>query len=136
MYQNGVFETTIICIDKYENKQPLGRIYNSSCSDGEIFQSTMELLLRMESLLGEKNSPQSYSCGRVFQPAVEYPLIEKTQEELRKGQLATFSLRVLFRQNASWQGTIYWREGMQEERFRSVLELLLLIDSAMVSTKS
>ncbi|MBO5778455.1 MAG: hypothetical protein J6R82_02690 [Clostridia bacterium] len=135
MYKNGVFETTIICIDQYENKRLCGRMYNTSHDDGYVFQSTMELLLSMESTLGDANSPQSYSCKRVFRPASEHPIIEKMQEGPREGERATFSLRVLFRQNASWQGTLYWHEGRQEERFRSVLELLFLIDSALVAKK-
>jgi hypothetical protein len=40
-------------------------------------------------------------------------------------------VRVLFRQNASWQGSVTWMEGRQEESFRSALELLLLMKSAL-----
>ena len=45
------------------------------------------------------------------------------------------SVRILFRQNASWQGSVLWREGGQEERFRSALELVLLMDSALRTLK-
>jgi hypothetical protein len=40
-------------------------------------------------------------------------------------------VRVLFRQNASWQGSLTWLEEGKEESFRSVLELLLLMHSAL-----
>ena len=46
-----------------------------------------------------------------------------------KGKLATLKMRVMFRQNASWQGTLKWMEEGLQENFQSVLELLLLIDS-------
>lgn len=46
-----------------------------------------------------------------------------------RGKLATMRMRVMFRQNASWQGTIKWVEEDLQEEFRSVLELMLLIDS-------
>ena len=49
----------------------------------------------------------------------------------RRGALATFRLRILFRQNSSWQGFVSWVEGRQEESFRSTLELLMLLDSAL-----
>ncbi|MBP3332948.1 MAG: hypothetical protein J6M35_02775 [Clostridia bacterium] len=62
--------------------------------------------------------------------------MENPREEFKEGALATFSLKILFRQNASWQGSIYWHDGRQEERFRSVLDLLLLIDSALTSSYS
>ena len=48
---------------------------------------------------------------------------------MRQGKEATFYLKVLFRQNASWQGTVKWMETGQEEPFRSVLELLLMMDN-------
>ncbi|MBQ6876068.1 MAG: hypothetical protein IJN46_07520 [Lachnospiraceae bacterium] len=51
-----------------------------------------------------------------------------------KGIKATFSVQILFRQNASWQGSVLWVERKIEESFRSVLELLLLIDNALSST--
>ena len=43
----------------------------------------------------------------------------------------TFAVRILFRQNASWQGSVTWLEGNREESFRSVLELIFLMDSAL-----
>lgn len=46
-----------------------------------------------------------------------------------RGKLATLRMRVMFRQNASWQGSVKWVEEDLEENFSSVLELLLLIDS-------
>ena len=50
---------------------------------------------------------------------------------MRRGNLATFAVRIMFRRNSSWQGSVTWMEGDQQENFRSVLELLLLIDSAL-----
>ena len=51
--------------------------------------------------------------------------------EAAKGKLATFAIRIQYRNNASWQGRIKWIEGDAEECFRSVLELFWLLDSAM-----
>ena len=52
-------------------------------------------------------------------------------EKFRKGKLATFVVKVLFRQHTSWQGSITWLEEQSEQAFRSVLELILLMDSAL-----
>ena len=46
-----------------------------------------------------------------------------------KGRLATLKTRVMFRQNAEWQGNARWLEEDLIEDFSSVLELLTLIDS-------
>ena len=45
--------------------------------------------------------------------------------------MATFQLRVLFRQNASWQGSLIWVDQRMDAQFRSVLELVRLMDSAL-----
>jgi hypothetical protein len=42
----------------------------------------------------------------------------------------TFEVRVLYRQNATWQGTVKWMEGRQTRQFRSMNELLSLMDDA------
>ena len=133
VYDN-VFRTTVICVDKYENRILSGRLYNSYYKTGINFGSTMELLRSLEGMLEEMNCPQSFSSKRLFRPIGEKTVFEASTETEHKGKLATFSLRILFRQNASWQGSVVWSEGKQEESYRSVLELLLLIDSALVST--
>ena len=43
----------------------------------------------------------------------------------------TFIINVKCRQNRTWQGTVKWIEGQNEVPFRSALELIKLIDSAM-----
>lgn len=42
----------------------------------------------------------------------------------------TFYLKVQYRSNTSWQGTIQWLNGRKSRRFRSVLELANLINDA------
>lgn len=43
---------------------------------------------------------------------------------------ASFLIRIQFRQNASWQGTIQWLEEKKTRVFRSELELMMLINEA------
>jgi hypothetical protein len=42
----------------------------------------------------------------------------------------TFVISVLFRQNATWQGRVQWIEERQTREFRSLNELLSLMDEA------
>ena len=47
------------------------------------------------------------------------------------GHKASFIVRVTRRQNATWQGSISWTERGVTKHFRSALELIKLIDSAL-----
>ena len=42
----------------------------------------------------------------------------------------TFLVRIQYRQNASWQGEILWHERERTVKFRSLLELLTVLDEA------
>ena len=48
----------------------------------------------------------------------------------RKG---TFIVKVEYCQNGTWQGKVVWAEENKTERFRSMLELIKLMDEAMAS---
>ena len=47
------------------------------------------------------------------------------------GERETFVVRILNTQNATWQGTVTWTERRVSRNFRSALELLRLLDSAV-----
>ena len=133
MWGNGT-RTTMICIDNYENSVPVGRFYNRYCPDGVSFCGVMEFLKKMEAVLDENHAPQSFLTKRSFTERSIASISVPSGEVVDKGKVATFAVKVLFRQNASWQGSVSWVDGQREESFRSVLELLLLIDSA-INTK-
>ena len=64
----------------------------------------------------------------------QYRSIETLKKDAKK-QLNCFIVDVMYRQNSSWQGCITWRNYSKKpkrEYFRSVLELLKLIQSSFV----
>lgn len=128
------YRSTTVCIDSYENDVLTGRLYNPYLDTGQAFGSMTQFLFRMEQLLDTMNFPQSSTATRTFEeaPKAWHP---KPETEFRKGQAATFLVKVLFRQNASWQGSIIWQEGGREQSFRSVLELIFLMDSALSNSR-
>ena len=107
-----------------------GRVYHPYLPSGAEFKNLMQFLLVMEDLLDKLQFPQSFTAHRSFrmQPEPAPPL--PSENEPHTGKIATFSVRVIFRQNASWQGSVTWLEEKTEENFRSVLELVLLMHSA------
>lgn len=50
------------------------------------------------------------------------------------GEKATFVVQIQYRQNATWQGRVVWAEKNEAKQFRSALELIKLIDSALEET--
>jgi hypothetical protein len=48
----------------------------------------------------------------------------------------TFIVQVLNNKNATWQGTVNWIDERRTQPFRSTLELLKLIDSALEEAAS
>ena len=124
------YRSTVVCIDKYGDCECSGRLYNPFLPQAIGFASLMQLLLTFDRLLDEMHFPQSFVDKRTFSTAPP-TLTEAVSASEQKGKLGTFSVRVLFRQNASWQGSVTWLETNQEESFRSVLELLVLMNSAL-----
>ncbi len=131
-HRGNEYRTTVVCVDSYHDGVPAGRFYNPQRPQGVVFQSMVQFLAGMEDMLDEMRYPQSFVAARSFSDSAEECAASPAAEGgEQSGKVATFAVRVLFRQNASWQGSVAWLEGGREERFRSVLELILLMDSAM-----
>lgn len=120
----------VVCVDAYENGVLKGRFYHAY-QDAYCFESLSQFLMKTEQVLEEIQTPQAYTSKRTF-GSLQIPQKEPTlPTRFRKGIKATFELQVLFRQYSSWQGVLIWKDRHLEESFRSVLELVLLMDSAL-----
>ena len=119
-----------VCIDSYENAVLAGRLYHPCQEEGAAFQSATQFLNEVEKILDAMEFPKAFSTTRSFLPVPSAATGPPGKTE-KGGDSATFAIRILFRQNASWQGSIVWLEGRQEQSFRSVLELLMLMDNAL-----
>ena len=131
----GEFDRTImIYIDSYEDRIPVGRFHIVSHQDAQPFKGLCQLFLGINDVLDQNNFPQSFFELRKFHTPSEQSDFRAALSSRRGNELATFRIRILFRQNASWQGSVSWIEGNQEEYFRSVLELIVLMDDALNHT--
>ena len=131
--ENDLYRTTIICIDSYQNSVLAGRLYAEDLGYRDRFHSTVEFLKKMAALADQEMLPQAFQQFRSFQPP-RTPIPDLPPDPtVPTGELATFALRILFRQNATWQGSLFWLDKDREEHYRSVLELLFLLDSTLSS---
>lgn len=111
----------ILCVDSYENRILQGRLSGTEPEE-HAFSSLAELLVWLEAQPDNVHPPGM----DIYQ--------EPPQEQfspVRRGAKATFELQILFQQHNSWQGLLKWREKNIEQSFKSALELVLLIDSAL-----
>lgn len=125
------YRTVQVCVDDYKEGVLSGRFYHPMRKEGEIFRSLSQFLLKLDGLFDEMDRPQADTKIRSFGESAN-PTPEKP-EAPREGQglLATFRVRILFRQHASWQGEVIWVNRAVSQCFRSVLELIHLLDSAL-----
>lgn len=124
--------TYILTVTGYEDKCLSGILNAPLLDKSYAFRNLFQLLLLMEYLMDDANFPQHWVAPRAFQSAHTSFLPRETNEKPAH-PLATFEIKVLFRQNASWQGSILWRNRMRESRFRSALELVGLMDEALTT---
>lgn len=130
-----------ICIDDRVDGDYKGRLIEPYGAGTQLFFETADLLLQMDELYDRWNYPQKAMRSRSFIRRTETVLpvnirkgdfhmnMKKVQES--RGKKGTFIVQVQYRQNATWQGQVVWAEENRKEYFRSALELLKLIDSAM-----
>lgn len=128
-----------VCIDSADARELGGRLYATGRQAPRRFSGSSTLLLEMESYFDEIGFPQAALKPRSFRKRAESPAEEKQGREEtamdnnteRRGEKGTFVVQVQYRQNATWQGSVHWAEKNITQQFRSALELLKLIDSAL-----
>ncbi len=121
----------IIKIFSYENRNPRGIIQNPNFEQDVPFDSLTQLIFSMDELFDEIGTPQRTMAPRGFVKEAAEARETKPGEPV----MATFRVDVMFRQNASWQGNLIWLDKKQESQFRSVLELIMIMDGALQAEK-
>jgi len=108
------------------------------------FTSLFRMIEKMEQIFDAKKFPGAFMSLRTFGVAKggaknsEVEKKEVMQDSEKKfaniephGLKCTFEIMVRYRQNATWQGQIHWLEKNMHQNFRSVLEMLKLMDEAL-----
>lgn len=129
VYEEGC-RTTVVCIDSFEKGVPIGRFYNPYFEKSFKFNCLIHFLQQMEQTLDTVGNN-----GLILQ---KQPILNLNPNDANKkaGKLATFSVRILFRQNGSWQGCCTWLEAKKEFCFRSALELILIMSEELECKKA
>lgn len=144
-----------ICVDGRNHSDINGRLYHRGRKEPVPFDNSGQALFEMEMWCDRVGYPQSDVVARKFKTKPSKPGnaadgecnrrpeqsgSRKTEEAMlvagedilnKEGKEGTFVVHIKYRQNATWQGQVTWAEKKQTCSFRSALELLKLIDSAL-----
>jgi len=110
-----------------------------------VFYDLIRMIEKMEEIFDSKGFPQMFLKPRTFsdggratrknKPVKNYAMKDIVDFKAKEGMdvsKCTFEIAVRFRQNATWQGQIIWAEKNLKQNFRSVLEMLRLMDEALM----
>ena len=121
-----------ICGDRI-NDDVEGRVFSPLKSDVIRFSGMADLLVKMDELFDRVGYPQAFQDKRSFDSGKEqgnlYRGMPKTEHDDEKilrqaGREGTFDIIVKSRQNTSWQGALYNKEGILLKEFNGEVELL------------
>ena len=139
-----------MCINSNENADYQGLIYHQYADEPIVFDGMTDFLVKAEALFDEWGFPQRGLAQRYFKKSNRSEIgykkkkledklpIEIIQEKVgvrnvqnKKGELGTFMIQVVFRQDATWQGHMIHQEANEKVDFVSALELIKFIDGAL-----
>ncbi|MDR1589140.1 MAG: hypothetical protein LBS51_02995 [Oscillospiraceae bacterium] len=128
-------KTSVISVYSYEDKVLRGAITNPYFEQPVVFDNAIQLILLVDELQDAINFPLESTRTRSF-ATTEGAKLAITRKaapvaDVTGRPLASFKLNIMFRQNSSWQGGLVWIEGNAESQFRSLLELIMLLDGAL-----
>ena len=133
-----------VCVNSVSGGDYRGTIWNQYQDQPEPFDSTLDLLKKMERVFNILNFPQNATVPRSFggslsggQNEVPDPITGRSADMKdivsRRGDQGTFIVQVKYRQNSTWQGEVIRAEKNKRIYFRSALELLRIMDSALTT---
>ena len=107
----------IFHVTHYKDGMVTGWLSHPRLDDSLKIQSIPQFLFALNDVLSQEDAP-----------IARHPLQQPTIPE---DLIATIRLQVLFREHYTWQGYIIWEEQQMKASFRSVLELIEILDEIL-----
>lgn len=132
---NGI----VLCVNGRGQSGIEGELYHGYSKEGILFRGYEDIIKIAEKLFDALGFPYRGTgdrdiSGRIHSYYKEEGMarVLKDEEMLeRHGDMGTFVIRVQHRQHSSWQGRVTYLEEDKSAYFRSVLELIKIIDGAL-----
>jgi len=131
----------MLVLEENSEAQEKGTIYQFHTECAVRFSSLAEAILLMERRMEEQQLPEAPEVLRSFphmggenvqkgDAMPSFRIWEPASYVIQAKPRAVFYIYVFYRQNSSWQGEVIWKDNGERRYFRSVLELLNLLDCA------
>lgn len=130
----------VLCVDEVGAEGFAGRFFHFYSKEPETFASLDVMLFKMEKLYDTYDFPKRGTAKRDFFPKKEIP--HRAKERIRvmsekemlenHGKQETFIVRVQHRQNSTWQGRITWADKNKTLNFRSIWEMVRMMENALI----
>ena len=132
---NGI----VLCVNKKARGLIEGELYHGYSKEGHPFTGCEEIIKTAEEFFNTLGFPHRGTCdrdieGRTYSHQKKRGMTRALSDEnmLEKhGDIGTFVIRVQHRQHSSWQGRVTYLEEDKSVYFRSVLELIKIIDGVL-----
>jgi hypothetical protein len=129
----------VLCVNGNDGGDLRGEFYHSYSESPVPFNGMGQMILRMEKLYDYLRFPYPGTVSRSFGKEKKLKRLTQERKKIMKdeallskhGDIGTFIVRVQHRQNSSWQGRVTWMEKDKTIQFRSVWEMIKLIESAV-----
>lgn len=135
----GTKSALVLCIDEALNSNIQGRMFHLYAEREVEIYGYNDFFAKGEALFRRLGNPRAGQSDKDFDNNVIRDVSEKEMSEVNSaenilnehGEKGTFIVRVQHRQHSSWQGRVTWVDQDKTVYFRSVLELMKLIDGAI-----
>ena len=133
----SILSKCVVYLAPVQPPQFSGRVFSNHYRKTFEFHNEIEMMLGMKDLFDSIDFPQAAYQTRSFydkpikkteRKAVDS--LGNTFENTSDNSKTTFVVNVQYRQNSSWQGSITWVEQNRTQNFRSVFEMIQLMNEA------
>lgn len=139
-------DTYVVMHLECHEKSVRGEFRHLYVQESEPFNSISEFIYKLELMLEQINVPQAAtSCRKGWSipnrykygedenaPAKEWKFSKEPFMITGKKTGLFFLIHIRYRYNSSWQGEIRWLKGKNTMVFRSVLELLMVLENTIL----
>lgn len=108
----------VLVVTSYHNGQMHGWLTGSRLDNPTEIHSVPHLLFSLDEMILREDRLISFHA---FAPSG----LKDTQH------IAVLRIRILFQENATWQGLLLWEDRQKEASFRSVWELIQILDEIL-----